>query len=417
MVCAAAAEPQASSPPVTVRDLVRQAAEQNKDVLALRERIREAEGFLRQAGVRPASAIEATGLTGRPLGTVGEEEYSAGYVLPIERSGKRGGRIRVAEIGVSLAEAEIAERVRQLAFDVKARYAEAAGERGKLEAIERLLSFSQEFLRLTDARVDEGDAAPLERDLLKVELSREQALRATFVGRAGAALVELQRAAALETLPSPSLAQAAFPESGFDLREVQRRAAAARPDLRRARLEEEQAGAAADLAEAEGKPDFTVSARYARRNAQFDGQRGFNSAGVLVPLRDRDDVLSVGIAVPLWGRNRNLGNMEAASARAASGRLRRQHLEAAIPLEVEAAWRRHEAAKRVLTILNQDVLPQSENNLAIMREAYELGQLRLLDVLAEQRRLIETQLSFIDSQVEAARALAELERAIGDTLP
>jgi cobalt-zinc-cadmium efflux system outer membrane protein len=53
----------------------------------------------------------------------------------------------------------------------------------------------------------------------------------------------------------------------------------------------------------------------------------------------------------------------------------------------------------------------------VIREAYRLGQLRLLDVLNEQRRLVDLQLSYIEAQAQAARALVELERAVGGPLP
>ena len=52
----------------------------------------------------------------------------------------------------------------------------------------------------------------------------------------------------------------------------------------------------------------------------------------------------------------------------------------------------------------------------MVRKAYELGQLRLLDVLNEQRRLLETELSLIDSEAELARSVAELERTVGGSL-
>ncbi len=46
-----------------------------------------------------------------------------------------------------------------------------------------------------------------------------------------------------------------------------------------------------------------------------------------------------------------------------------------------------------------------------------LGQLRLLDVLNERRRLIETRLAHIDAETELAQAAADLERAVGMDLP
>ncbi len=416
LVCALAAfvaTAQTTAPPL--REVIEQAVKRNRDVLALEQRIREAQGFLRQAGVRPAPSIEVSGSTGRPLRTVGEEEYSAGYVLPIEPSAKRDSRVRVAQFGLSVAEAEVAERVRQLAFDIKSRYFEATAERRKAQALERLIALTQESLRLTEARVREGDAAALDRDLLRVEVSRTEGQRQMLLGRAEATLLQLSQL--LGTEPPAILSDPAVPTAAPELTALQQNAIANRPDLRRTRLEEEQARAGVQLAEAEAKPDLQIAARYSRRNARFDDQLGLTSTGATTQLRDRDDILTLGVSIPLLGRRRNLGNIEAASARSAAARLRREYLESIVPLEVAAALRRYEATKQALSVLDQGVLLQSEKNLSVIRQAYQLGQLRLLDVLAEQRRLIETQLSYIDTQLELARALSELERAIGGNLP
>jgi cobalt-zinc-cadmium efflux system outer membrane protein len=70
-----------------------------------------------------------------------------------------------------------------------------------------------------------------------------------------------------------------------------------------------------------------------------------------------------------------------------------------------------------MEILKSGVIEQSEKNLTVIREAYRLGQLRLFDVLNEQRKLIETELAFVDAQAEAAQALVVLEKAVGGTLP
>ena len=64
---------QAPSPsPVNVGDLLRLATENNRELSALRQRLPEARGLLRQAGTRPAPTLEFSGTTGRPLATVGE---------------------------------------------------------------------------------------------------------------------------------------------------------------------------------------------------------------------------------------------------------------------------------------------------------------------------------------------------------
>jgi cobalt-zinc-cadmium efflux system outer membrane protein len=59
---------------------------------------------------------------------------------------------------------------------------------------------------------------------------------------------------------------------------------------------------------------------------------------------------------------------------------------------------------------------QSNKNIAVVREAYQLGQLRLIDVLNEQRRLTDVEFTYLDARVEVARALADLERLTGGLL-
>jgi cobalt-zinc-cadmium efflux system outer membrane protein len=168
---------------LTVDDLIQRALERNRDVSALRLRVAEAQGLLRQVGIRPVPTVEFSGSSGRPLATKGEEEFSAGYFYPIETRGKRQKRVRVAEKDVELAEAELAERVRHVAAEVRGRFIDAVAEQRKLDAIDGLLQVNREALRLTQARVEQGDVAPLDRDLLAVEVSapKRNVLRSSAV--------------------------------------------------------------------------------------------------------------------------------------------------------------------------------------------------------------------------------------------
>lgn len=402
---------------LTARELVQLATTRNRELLAARERIAEAQGLLRQAGVRLAPTVEVEASTGRPLGTHGEEEYSASYFHPIEMGGKRAKRIDVSEKGVALAEAEFADRLRDVAFDVKTRAAEAYASQQKRDALARLLAAGAESYRLTKARVEEGDAAALDEQLLTTELNRSRAQQISATGRARSALSELRRAIGLAAADAVSLAA----PTGFDvdarLEELQARALRQRPDLQMARLLEEQAAAELALSHAEGTPDLTASAKYTYRTTEFENLFGFNGAGVLSPLRDRDNVVSVGLSIPIFMAGRNRGHVDAATARLSAARQHREAVEAAVPHDVDAAYQRWAAAKDAVALFQHGVVDQSEKNLTVMRQAYALGQLRLIDVLNEQRRLVDTELAYIDAQTELAQAVAELERAMGSDLP
>lgn len=407
---------QAPSTLSTVDDLVRAGIANNKDLAAIRERIAEAKGLTRQAGVRPAPTLGLNGATGKPLGTIGEEQYGAGYSQSIETFGKRGKRVRVAKFSIGIAEADLQQRSTQLTYEITAAYAEVSSERHKLKLVGDLISLNQDALRLTEARVKEGDVAPLEASLLRVEISRAEVSRRSAQGRLISAELELRRLAGLDSatpipdsdIPAPTL---------LDLDTLKREALENRADLKTARLEEQQEAAGIDLAEAEAKPDVTLSAGYTRQNSQFDGLFGLNSSGALSPIRDSVDILSFGVSIPLRTSRSGAGNVQAATARTDGARLRHEYLERNIPLEVEAAYQRWRTAVDSLQMLQSSVLDPSTSNLSVIREAYKLGQLRLLDVLNEQRRLVDTQLAYIDAQADAARTWAEVERAAGGIHP
>ena len=175
---------QAPALPSGADQLIEQAFARNREILAAQQRVAEARGLLRQAGVRPVPTVEVNAGSGRPLGTPGEEDYSVGYFQPVELGRKRSKRLAVAEKGLELAEADFAERKRQLAFEIRTRFIEAVSNQRKLEAIDRIVGVNRESYRLIDARVQRDDAAPLERQLLLVELNRTEAQRASAVGQA-----------------------------------------------------------------------------------------------------------------------------------------------------------------------------------------------------------------------------------------
>ncbi|MBI4876041.1 MAG: TolC family protein [Acidobacteria bacterium] len=402
----ALAHPGMGAAAYTVGDLVRTAIESNRELEALRRRVDEARGLLRQAGARPAPNLEVGASTGKPLGSAGEEEFSAGFAQTLETAGKRGKRMSVAEKGVALAEAELAERTRHLVIEIKLGRLEALTEQAKLDALDQILESYGESLKLTEARVGQGDAAPLESQLLLVEVNRTEALKRTIAGKVQVALAILRRLCGIGVSEPLTLSPdaAAAPGGVYDLAELRRRALELRPDLRMARIVEQQGAAEIALTEAGSRGDVTLSAQYALRNAQ------------IARLRDRDHLLAFGVSVPLFTKRRNLGNLEAAAARATGARSMRQHLEAAIPLEVEAAWQHWEAARQSLAWLERGVVALSEKNLDIMRQAQVLGQVRLLDVLNEQRRLVETRMGAIEAGAEVRRGAIELEQAVGGDL-
>lgn len=412
----ATAWPQAVLSALTPDQLVEAAIARNRNFLSLKERIAEAQGLLKQARVGPVDTLEFNGLAGQPFGNAAEDSFSLSYSHTFETFGKRAKRVAVAEQAVALAQAEFDDRRRSVSFAVRSRYADAVADQQKLAVLDRLLNVNREYLRLTQARVEKGDAAPLEADLLRVELNRDAAQRMLTEGRVRDAILQLKAVVDVPSTEAISFSSSLKPPTvTFDLPHLKSLALGKRPDLIALRIAGEQAARETKLAEVATKPNITLSGQYSHADTAFD-QLGLTQAGALVPIRDHIDSVGLGISIPLSRARRNRGNIEAAIARQSGAGLRRGYLESVIPTQVEAAYQRWRAAQSAADVFTKDVIDQSEKNLAVMRQAYNLGELRLLDILNEQRRLLDTELSYIDAQAELFRSYAELEEATGGSL-
>ncbi|HVF27708.1 MAG TPA: TolC family protein, partial [Pyrinomonadaceae bacterium] len=78
---------------------------------------------------------------------------------------------------------------------------------------------------------------------------------------------------------------------------------------------------------------------------------------------------------------------------------------------------RYRAAAEALVLYSTQIVPRAEANLNTIRTAYNLGEFSVFDIVNEQRRLIESETGLNDALRDYYAALAELERALGTTLP
>lgn len=413
----AAAQPVSEQPVDTVEKLVRQALANNPGLLALRERITESAGVLRQAGLRPNPELEFTISNGDALASAGERGYEVAYSQPLELGGRRARRIDAARLELDLARAEVADRERTLRSAVRVRYTEALAAMRNLGNTQRVLDLTRQSYDLARARAREGEGSPLEQGLLRVEANRIDSDRILFQGEVERAVLELRLLTGMDQGGALSINERlSTPAVSIDAERAADTARRRRPDIAAARLQEALADAELGLARSEASPAAALTARYARTQSRFDQYGLAAPGGSAVPLRDKDNVLSAGVSLSLPFRNRNQGNIEAALARRRAARLRRDALERSARQETLAALNRYEAARRALETFDRDVLAQSQENLRIVRGAYELGELRLLDVINEQRRVLEIQRAHTGLLRDANVALAELEGAVGAPL-
>ncbi|MEP7271092.1 MAG: TolC family protein [Acidobacteriota bacterium] len=397
---------------VSVIDLVRHAISSNGELAAARIEIARARARLRQAGLRPNPAVDFEQQNG-VLDSPGERATSFGFSLPLELWGQRGRRMDLAQVTLEAAVAEVGDRERRLAGEVRLAYAEALAIVRELEVTERLNKIDIETARLVEVRINEGDAAPIELNLLRVEIDRLRARRALLAGRLESAMLRLKQLSGMpadepvtlrEALASPLVPQ---PPSSLDASlEIALRN---RPDLKFARLSEEAAQAGYHLVKAEASPHVTAFTRYGQTSSAFDETPvGF--------LRDRDRLFSFGVSIVLPVFNRNQGAKAEAQLAIIQARKRREFAESVVRAEVTSAYRRYEAALASLQIYELGVITRTVANVETIRAAYEAGAFRISELISEQRRLIESQRELTEALMERYRALADINTALGVTV-
>src|SRR2546422_607968 len=273
----------------TVDEGVARALADSPDLRATRAEIDAAVGRLQQAGLRPNPMLELGGQ--KALSP--DNNVTIGLTVPLDLNGRKEGRVAVAERELQMKRAQVRDRERRLAADV---------------------------------RMKAGDAV--------------------------------------------------------------RQALTARPDLDAARADVAMGAAKIRKERAEGRWDASVNVGYQRQDFGFD-LNGVTSSGATRPIQDVFHYFGAGVSIVLPVRNRNQGNIAAASAEAQAAERRLQFAELTVRQEVAAALAQYAAARRSLEIYERGVRDVATRNLAVVRQTYALGRGSLLDVIAEQRRYIE----------------------------
>ena len=401
---------QAAATEVTVDELVARAIADNADLRAARAEVEAAVARVRQAGLRPNPMLDLSGQ--KAIGP--DNNLMVGVTWPLDRGGRKEGRVGVAQREVDVKRAQVLDRERRLAADVRMKAGEHLAAQRNLGVTDDLLRLNHDALRIVRDRVREGAAPALEENLMLVEVNRLDATRQMQASRADVAALQLKLLAGMAPDAPLSLRGdlAAVPQP-VDRPAALRRAVERRPDLGAARAEATASRARIAKEEAEGRWDASVNVGYQRQEMGF-GLMGTTERGAARPIEDVFHFFGAGVSITLPVRNRNQGNIAAAGAEARAADRRVEFMELMARQEVEAAFAQYDAAVRSRSIYERGVRDVAARNLDVVRKTHELGRVSLLDVIAEQRRYIEIENGYTDVLRLVYDAAVDIERAVGN---
>jgi cobalt-zinc-cadmium efflux system outer membrane protein len=397
---------------LTADQAVIYALSHNAELLAARSEVEAARALVRQAALRPNPSVEFE--RKEQLGGSDNTSMAAG-MWPLELGGRKSARVLVAQKELEVKERLLADRERLLAAEVRNKFGAALAETLKLGFTEDLINTTDRGFRLVAAKVKEGRTAPLEENMLLVEVNRIRSMRETNEGRVEVALLELRNLIGMKP-EEPLRLRGDFdhlistlPTVGTATEEALR----TRPDIQAARATEELAVARIEQARADGRLNASLTGKYERMDFSFP-QQGVNMAGQLVPIQGVFHSVSAGIRLDIPVRNKNQGVIAAAIAENDAAKRRREFAELTVRNEVATAFARYQRAARASEIYRVGVREQASSNLDVIRQTYELGSKTLLDYIAEQRRFIDLETGYIDALLETYLARVEIQRAASE---
>ena len=403
----------------TIEQLVATALERSPDLRAARAAIVAAGGQVTQAGLRPNPTVSASRMlmTGQQHQTLLEIEW------PLDLS-RRPARISAAQQAVEATTLSVQDRERLLAATVREQAGRLLATRRNVEIMNEALTAARRMRELLDSRVTEGEIPKLDANIAAVEAGRIEADLTLAQADADAAAIELKALAGLrpneplvlrESLEAlvranPGPAPPALPASPA---QADASSIAARPDVREATARVALADAKIEQARREGRADMSLVANYGREGYGFE-QRGFDSAGRLVPVAGNFHSVEIGASLMLPFRNRNQGAVASAEAERSGEQEVLAARQLAAQADIDAAVVRDREAQRAVDIYATSLRDLSRQNVDVQLEAYDLGRTPLTDLLAEQRRYLDVEAAYTSMLARAWDARVALRRARGE---
>jgi outer membrane protein, heavy metal efflux system len=340
--------------------------------------------------------------------------YTFLFSKVIERGGKREYRTKQAEAQVGAAKAQVRDIYRQQLLQLRQAYGGAMLARMNLDLARQTLREYERTEKLTETRVQAGDAPQVERYRVRAgKLPYQQAvLQAESAYRQACLdvlnLLNSQRQdVVIQPVPPGAKEESSgavlditgdFPDRAplLLLDELKRIALEERPDIEIARRTREAGQFGARLAEAQRKHDISVGTEYQRVGS--------------------DSAVGVIASFPLFLYNNQKAGIAQARALERAGDFQLRQAEMQTITDVEKAWEQYQAAQQSLKVFSAENLEQTQKLRDVAFFSYQQGAISLFELLDAQRTLLQARTGYNQARFDLQNSLWMLEAATGRSL-
>lgn len=386
---------------LTLRQVLALSLMHNPELAAFSWEVRAGEARALQASLRPNPEIgvgsEHFGGSGEVRGT-GAAETTFSFAQLVETAGKRAKRTRVATLERDLAGWGYESKRLDVLTEATASFVDVLTVQHRLALLEELAGLAQKVRDTMAERVTAGKSSPAEEMRAGVTLANtrvevQHAIRELELKRKGLAATWGSTNVTFERVEGELTTVKPIPTD-----EQLATLVSQNPDVARWVTEREQRRAALELEKAQRIPDVTVGA----------GPR-YYSAG-------SDVGFLAGVSVPLPLFNRNQGAIREARYRVSQAEDEQKAAALRAHKALLAAYQDLSVAFVEASALQKDVLPLAQQAYEATNERYLQGKFGFVDVLDAQRALFEARQHYIEALGAYHKAVAEVERLIGQSL-
>jgi len=389
--------------PRSINEIVVMALKHSAELTALEKDVAAKQSLAIQAGTISNPTLELQGSTGSLTGSPDERTSSIGINQELSLYGKLRLRREALQREAESLQRQRDNVARLLKVEVITLALDYSLTSKRQELAAELVQLNRDLVVITGERYKAGDIPELELNLAKVELARAES-RLLEVERERIPLrIKISSLTGLNENDVNLSDKLSAPIPSPKTQDLVKQALVSRPDLLALALERDKAETETRLAKAEALPNLTAGlfAQWQRSSVEVGGMSSTSS----------DTQLGIRLSMPIPVFDRNKGGRAAAQAHLDAADSRLLALERTITAEVEAAVSRLSSSERILSLLEQGIIPQLTENLKLTQEAYRLGEVGILSVIDEQKKFFEVNDGYLSALHGRRVAFIKLETA------
>lgn len=404
LMLVASASARAQQPSLTLAHALEAAQRSSPEVRAAREAVAAARARMEQSGAY-ANPTLSYGREQTSAAGITNAQNIAAIEQRLDPGGVRSARRRAAEYRHQAATARLAAVEAQLRLQVTRAYALAQAAEGRARLSLQAAEAFEQVRGISERRLAAGDVSGYAHRRIRLEAARYAALRAEAQLAQRSARVTLATLTGLgaDSLDIPAPGSRRGAPNAISRDSLVRLALASRQDLRALGLEADAVGADAQLAVRERIPSPALSLGYKNERA---GTGSETATGFIVGFS---------VPLPLWDRRG--GAIEAAGADERQRRAEADVLRRRVQREVHEAYDAHFALMAQVDALAPQLGAETHQAMNAVHVAYAEGEVTLVEWLDAVRAFQEAESTLASLRAEALIRFAELEHAVGTTLP